>query len=195
MILLFCFSSIESENDAANKLEQNWQSSSKIFTRVNKLSYDLTLSTYSPSTQWSGIQLFDEKNDVEIKKFDLLTTDDYLTFSSLIKSGRINANRIYYVNYGRQEDFDYLIKKTQIHLENKDTTIVFMRRKSTIISQTQQIRQAIHYGFAGLVLFDYEESNPQITTTNDRRTFAEEWERHSSEKGNKNQKNNIDQFF
>jgi hypothetical protein len=58
-----------------------------------------------------------------------------------------------------------------------------MRRKSTIISQTEQIRQAIHYGFPGLVLFDDDESNPQITTTNDRQSFSDEWERLSTDKG------------
>ncbi|CAF0853609.1 unnamed protein product [Rotaria sordida] len=178
--------SIESENDAANKLEQNWQSLSNIFTRVNKLSYDLTLSKYSPSTQWSGIQLFDKTNDQELAKFNLLSTNDYLTFSSLIKSGKIDANYIYYVNYGRQEDFAYLIKNNQIQFENNDRTIIFMRRKSTIISQTEQIRQAIHYGFAGLVLFDDDDDdndvNQQITTTNDRQSFSNEWERLSTEK-------------
>ena len=63
------------------------------------------------------------------------------------------ANYIYYANYGRQEDFAYLINKNQISFENNNHAIVFMRRKSTIISQTEQIHQAIHYGFAGLVLF------------------------------------------
>ena len=99
------FSSIQNENDAANKLEQYWQSLSKIFTHVNKLSYDVTFSTYHSSTQWSGIQLFNEKNDQELEKFNLLTTKDYITFSSLVKSGEINATYIYYVNYGRQEGF------------------------------------------------------------------------------------------
>jgi hypothetical protein len=55
-----------------------------------------------------------------------------------------------------------------------------MRRKSTIISQTEQIRQAIHYGFAGLVLFDDDEPIP--TTTNDRQSFSDEWRRLSTEK-------------
>jgi hypothetical protein len=100
----------------------------------------------------------------------------------LIKSGRINANYIYYVNYGRQEDFAYLIKKSQIHFENKDKTIIFMRRKSSIISQTEQIRQAIHYRFAALVLFDDDDQPNQITTTNDRQTFSQEWERLSTDK-------------
>jgi hypothetical protein len=100
----------------------------------------------------------------------------------LIKSGKINANYIYYVNYGRQEDFSYLIKQNQIEFENNDKTIIFMRRKSTIISQTEQIRQAIYYRFAGLVLFDDDESNPQIATTNDRQSFSDEWQRLSTEK-------------
>ncbi|CAF4117947.1 unnamed protein product, partial [Adineta steineri] len=174
--------SIESENDAANRVEQNWQLSSKLFTRVNKFSYDVTLSKYVSSTQWSGIKLVNRKTDEEIIKFNLLTTDDYLTFSSLIKSGRIDANYIYYVNYGRHEDFAYLLKTNQIQLKNNDKTIIFMRRKSTIISQTEQIRQALAYGFAGLVLFDYDEINSQITTTNDRQSFAEKWNNDFSEK-------------
>jgi hypothetical protein len=173
---------IESENESAKKLEENWQLLSKIFTRVNKFSYDLTLSTYSPSTQWSGIQLLDGNTDHELAKFNILPTNDYLTFSSLIKSGRINANYIFYVNYGRQEDFAYLIKKNAIHFENKDKTIIFMRRQSTIISQTEQIHQAIRYKFAGLVLFDDDEQPNQITTTNDRQTFSQEWERLSTDK-------------
>ncbi|UJR16475.1 hypothetical protein I4U23_003377 [Adineta vaga] len=175
----------ESESDAANQLEQLWQSS-KVFTRVNKLSYDLTLSSYSFSPQWSGVQLFESGTDKEIKKYNVLSTKDYLTFSSLIKSGRINPNYIYYANYGRQEDFAYLIHKNQIQFENNDKTIVFMRRKSTVISQTEQIRQASRYGYSGLVLFDDEEKEPQLTTTTtttkDQLTFLEEWERRSSGK-------------
>lgn len=98
----------------------------------------------------------------------------------MIKPGQIDGNYIYYVNYGRQEDFAYLIKKSQISLDKIHQSILFMRRKSIIISQTEQIRQAIHYGFPGLVLFDDDESNPQITTTNDRQSF---WDRLSTDKG------------
>jgi hypothetical protein len=102
----------------------------------------------------------------------------------LIKSGRIDANYIYYVNYGRKEDFAYLIKQNQIQFENNNKTIIFMRRKSTIISQTEQIRQAIHYKFAGLVLFDDNQLNEQLTTTtNDRQSFSDEWKRLFTEKG------------
>jgi hypothetical protein len=135
----------------------------------------------------------DDKTNQELAKFNLLTTNEYLTFSSLIKSGRIDANYIYYVNYGRQEDFAYLIKQNQIQFENNNKTIIFMRRKSTIISQTEQIRQAIHYGFSGLVLFDDDdEANQQITTTtNDRQSFSDEWRRIPTEKG----KENRNKFF
>ncbi|CAF3458821.1 unnamed protein product [Rotaria socialis] len=184
--------SIESESDAANKLELNWKSLSSIFNRVNKLSYDLTLSKYAPSVQWSGIQLLDRKNDQEIEKFNVLTTNDYLSFSSLIKSGKVMASYIYYANYGRQEDFAYLINKNQINFENNNHAIVFMRRKLTIISQTKQIHQAIHYGFAGLVLFDDDDSsnddqtNQNMTITNDRHSFSEEWGRLSTEKQREN---------
>ncbi len=191
------FSSIESETDSANKLEQHWRSYSKVFTRVNKLSYDLTLSTYSSSSQWSGIQLIDGKADQELAKFNLLSTNDYLTFSSLVKSGKIDGNYIYYANYGRQEDFAYLIQQNQISLDKIHQSILFMRRKSTIISQTEQIRQAIRYGFPGLVLFDDDDSNPQITTTNDRQSFFNEWERLSTDKGKsiQNRMKSIHVFF
>jgi hypothetical protein len=66
---------IESENDSANKLEQTWQSFSTVFTRMNNLSYGLSLSTYTPSSQWSGIQLLDGKTDQERTKFNLLSTN------------------------------------------------------------------------------------------------------------------------
>ena len=181
--ILISFSTIESENDSAKRLEQTWQSFSKVFTRVNKLSYDLTLSTYAQSSQWSGIQLINGKTNEELAKFNLLSTNDYLTFSSLIKSGQIDASYIFYVNYGRAEDFAYLLKQNQIPFDQINQTILFMRRQSSIISQTEQIRQAIHYGFSGLVLFDDNEPNPQTATTNDRQSFTNEWTRFSTNKG------------
>lgn len=180
---MISFSTIESENDSAKKLEQTWQSFSKVFTRVNKISYDLTLSTYAQSSQWSGIQLLNGKTNDELAKFNLLSTNEYLTFSSLIKSGQVDANFIFYVNYGRAEDFAYLFKQNQIQFEHINQTILFMRRRSSIISQTEQIRQAIRYGFSGLVLFDDNEPNPEITTTNDRQSFTNEWTRFSTNKG------------
>ena len=179
---------MESETDAANRLEQTWQSiSPKMFTRVNKLSFDLTLSTYAPSPQWSGIQVLDAKTDNELNRYKLAVTNEYLTLSSLIKSGRVQANYIYYANYGRQEDFAYLLKKNQIQLVNNDKTIVFMRRKTTVISQTEQIRRAGRYGFAGLVLFDDGEQQPHMNATSDRQSFVDEWERLSSARGETNQ--------
>lgn len=106
----------------------------------------------------------------------------------MIKSDRIDATYIFYVNYGRQEDFAYLMKQIQFNVENNDKTILFMRRKSTVISQTEQIRQTIRHGFAGLVLFDDDEdgdsqSYQQIETTKDRQSFGEEWLRLSTDKG------------
>ncbi|CAF4364129.1 unnamed protein product [Rotaria sp. Silwood2] len=171
--------SIESENDAANKLYEQWKSYSPSLTHINKLTYDINLSKFAPSTQWSGIQLFDDKNDKELLKVDLLPTENFLFFSSLVKSGIINGKSIYYVNYGRQEDFAYLFKN-RIHFKDPEKSIVFMRRKPTLISQTEQIHQAIYYGFGALVLFDDNE-NAQITTTNDRHTFFRGWARYLSE--------------
>ena len=58
-----------------------------------------------------------------------------------------------------------------------------MRRGKTIISQTEQIHQAIHYGFGGLVLFDDNENQQTTTTTNNRPTFYSDWLRHPGMKG------------
>ena len=94
-----------------------------------------------------------------------------------------------------KKDFAYLIKHSQIEFENNNKTIIFMRRKSTIISQTEQIRQAIRYRFAGIVLFD-DESNEQITTTtDDRQSFSDEWKRLSTEKGELKKKKNKRKLF
>ncbi|CAF0984827.1 unnamed protein product [Rotaria sordida] len=170
--------SIESENDAANKLYEQWKSYSSSLTHVNKLTYDINLSKFSSSNIWSGIQLTDDSNRNEFLKVNLLSTENFLSFSSLVKSGEIDGNSIYYVNYGRQEDFAYLFKN-RIRFEDHEKSIVFMRRKSKIISQTEQIHQAIYYGFGGLVLFDDNE-NTQTTTTNDRYSFFRDWARYSS---------------
>lgn len=178
---------MESENDAANKLYQQWQSLSPSLTRVNKFSYDIKLSKYAPLIQWSGIQLLDGKNDKELLKVDRLSTEEFLSFSSMIKSNTVNGNSTYYVNYGRQEDFAYLIKN-RINFQNSDQSIVFMRRKPSIISQTEQIHQAIYYGFGALVLFDDNE-NQQITTTNYRHSFFDEWARLPGKSGKINKKN------
>jgi hypothetical protein len=68
-------------------------------------------------------------------------------------------------------------------VKNNDKTIVFMRRRSTVISQTEQIRRAVHYRFAGLVLFDDDDDQQMTGTTNSRQSFSEEWKRLSTEKG------------
>jgi hypothetical protein len=70
-----------------------------------------------------------------------------------------------------------------------------MRRQSTIISQTEQIHQAIHYGFSGLVLFDDNENQQTTTTTNDRHSFFLEWARYSEAKGDKNKKKRKEFLF
>ena len=172
---------MESETDAANKLHQQWQSLSPSLSRVNKLSYDITLSKYAPSTQWSGIQLLDSKSDSELLKADRSATEEFVSFSSLIKSGTVDGTSIFYVNYGRSEDFAYLIQN-QIPLAEPNKSIVFMRRQSTVLSQTEQIHQAIYYGFGAVVLFDDRE-NQQVTTTNNRQPFYREWVRHADIQG------------
>ena len=172
--------------DAANRLERSWQSLPKAFSRVNKRSYDVTLSAYASADQWNGIQLLDRDTNDELAKFGRVSTEDYLTFSSLIKSGTSNGHFIYYVNYGQPEDLAYLINQNVIHRENNEKTIVFMRRQSRVMSQTEQIRQAIHHRFAGLVLFDDEGSDQNCdenTATNDRRSFSQEWKSLKTDKG------------
>ncbi|CAF2045254.1 unnamed protein product [Rotaria magnacalcarata] len=170
--------SIESENDAANKLHEKWKSYSSVLTRVNKLTYDINLSQYASSTQWSGAKLLDSKDGKELLKVNRLSAENILSFSSFIKSGEIDGNSIYYVNYGRQEDFAYLFKN-RINFQDRQKSIVFMRRQRTIISQSEQIHQAIYYGFAALVLFDDTE-NSQTKTTNDRFPFYQDWVRYTS---------------
>ncbi len=176
-------SSFESETNSANKLYEQWQSLSPSLSQVNKFSYDIEVSKYATANQWSGMELLDGKTNKELLKIDRLSTENVLSFSSLIKSGTINGNSIYYINYGRQEDFAYLFQN-RIRFENPENSIVFMRRQSTVISQTEQIHQAIYYGFGGLVLFDDNE-NQQTTTTNDRHSFVREWGKYSGAKGNK----------
>ena len=173
--------------EAANRLERSWQSLPKTFNRVNKHSFDVTLSGYAPTDQWNGIQLLDRDTNDELAKFGRVATNDYLTFSSLIKSGTFNGHFIYYVNYGQPEDLAHLINQNVIHRENNEKTIVFMRRRCQVISQTEQIRQAIHHRFAGLVLFDDEgddQNCEENRATNDRRSFAQEWKSLKTDKGN-----------
>ena len=174
------FSSIETEINAANKLYDQWQ----VLTHVNKFSYEIDVSKYTPINQWSGIAVLDTKDNKEMIKIDRLSTENPISFSSLIKSGTIEGNSIYYVNYGRQEDFAYLFQN-RIRFENTDKSILFLRRQSSVISQIEQIHQAIHYGFGGLVLFDDNE-NQQMTTTNNRHTFFLEWARYRGAKGTTN---------
>ncbi|CAF1102937.1 unnamed protein product [Adineta ricciae] len=168
-------SSVDNEDNAANKLFDIWRSLSPSLDRVNKFSYDVMLSKYVESSQWNGIQLLDGRNDTELLKIDRLPTNELISFSSLLKSGTIDGKFVYYVNYGRQEDFAHLFS-SGIWATKRAESIIFMRRRSSIISQTEQIHQAIYYGFGGLVLFD-DHVNQQIATNN-RHTFFEEWRRY-----------------
>ncbi|UJR29970.1 hypothetical protein I4U23_017517 [Adineta vaga] len=174
---------MQNEADAANKLYDKWQSLSPSLDHVNKFSYDTILSKYA-SSPWSGIQLFDAKGETELLKIDRSSTNDFISFSSLLKSGTIDANSIYYVNYGRQDDFAYLLNNG-INFGASNKSIVFMRRQSSILSQTEQIHQAIYYGFDALVLFDDHE-NQQITTTNHRQSYFNEWRRFPDRKDREN---------
>ena len=172
----------DSEDNAATKLYEKWQSLSPSLDRVNKFSYDVMLSKYLQSSQWNGIQLLDGKNDTELLKIDRLSTNELISFSSLPKSGTIDGKFIYYVNYGRPEDFSYVFK-SYITADQRAQSIIFMRRRATIISQTEQIHQAIYYGFGGLVLFD-DNVNQQTASSDNRNTFYDDWRRHLETKGN-----------
>ena len=168
----------QSPNESAKKLEQIWANYSTVFHQVKQLSYDLTLTKFAPSNQWSGIQLIDDEKDQELTKFNLQSTDEYLTYSSLIKSGRFDGKFVCYVNYGRDEDFAYLFQQNAIQYENHRQTIVFMRRKSTLISPTEQIRQAIRYEFGGVVLFDDNDDRIESLELN-RQSIIDQWKRSS----------------
>lgn len=148
--------------------------------RINKLTYDVNLSKLVSSNIWSGIQVLDSKNEAELLKANILSAENFVSFSSLMKSGKIDASSIYYVNYGRQEDFAYLLKN-RITGGNFERSIVFMRRKPTIISQTEQIHQAINYGFNALILFDDNENSK--TKTSDRLTFFQNWAAYADPQG------------
>lgn len=165
------------EIDRANVLFTQWKSRSPELSHAKKFSYEFDLSKPISSQQWSGMELIHEK----LAKTDRFPTKDFVSFSSLIRSGTLESKEIYYVNYGREEDFAYLFR-FRIAMRDMKQSIVFMRRQSNIISQIEQIRQAIHYGFGGLVLFDDQE-NQQITTTNDRYAFFQEWARYPTVEG------------
>ncbi|CAF1129722.1 unnamed protein product [Adineta ricciae] len=168
-------SSVDSEDNAANKLLETWRSLSPSLDRVNKFSYDVMLSKYVESSAWNGIQLLDGQNNTELLKIDRLSTNELISFSSLMKSGTVDGKFVYYVNYGRQEDFAYIFKH-RIGIREPEKSVVFMRRRPSVISQTEQIYQAIYYGFGGLVLFD--DNVDQQIVTNNRHTFFEEWRRY-----------------
>ncbi|CAF1663966.1 unnamed protein product, partial [Adineta ricciae] len=166
-------SSVDSEDNAANKLFETWQSLSPSLDRVNKFSYDVMLSKYVESSAWNGIQLLDGQNNTELLKIDRLSTNELISFSSLVKSGTVDGKFVYYVNYGRQEDFAHLFR-SGIWASQRAQSIIFMRRRSSVISQTEQIYQAIYHGFGGLVLFD-DNVNQLPAASNGRNTFYNEW--------------------
>ncbi|CAF0716851.1 unnamed protein product [Adineta steineri] len=180
--------SIDNENDIADRLYKQWQSLSPSLSHVKKFSYDINLSKYAPFTKWSGIQLLDGKNEKELLKVDRLLTEDMISFSSLLKSTTVTGNSIYYVNYGRQEDFAYLIKHN-IPFGNSETSIVVMRRQQTIISQTEQIHQALYHGFGAIIFFDDNKDSQTTETTDTRQNFFREWVR---QYGRQNGQNLID---
>ena len=178
------FESFGNENgneiDRANELVAQWKSLAPELSRTKKFSYDLELSKSISAKQWSGIEL----THLNLSRNDRYSATDFRSLSSLIRSETFESQTIYYVNYGREEDFAYLFR-FRILYANMNQSIVLMRRHPAVISQIEQIRQAIHYGFGGLILFD-DPDNQQITTTNDRHSFFAEWARYFTENGNEN---------
>lgn len=170
----------ENEMDRANELMAQWKSLAPELRQTKKFSYDLELSQSISAKQWSGIELTHQN----LSRNDRYSATDFRSFSSLIRSETFESQTIYYVNYGREEDFAYLIR-LRILYQNMNQSIVLMRRHPTVISQIEQIRQAIHYGFGGLILFD-DPDNQQISTTNDRHAFFREWARYLTSQGNAN---------
>ena len=179
------FRTVESDLDAANRLETQWKSFQTVFSRVEKFSSDLTLSKPSSTGQWSGVVTVASDNDRELTKVAAVINQEYLTRSSLIKSGTIQSNRIYFLNYGRVEDLSDLMEKNLIDWSEEQPKVALMRRRSTLISTTEQIRQAIRYQFSALVLFDDDEQSSEENPldSKSRLTLAQEGKRLKSKKG------------
>lgn len=149
------------------------------------MSFDLTLAKFSSSGQWSGIRVLNSDDEKELIKISAVINDEYLTLASLIKSGSIDGNALFYLNYGRPEDLSYLMEKNLIDWSANQRKIALMRRKSPMISITDQVRQAIRYRFSALILFDdeNEEKDPLESDFNHRLTLSQEWNRFTSKKG------------
>jgi hypothetical protein len=170
---LVSFSSIHSEYESAIDLEQHWRSLLNTFDHVNKISYDVTLSKSSSPSQWNGLKLLGLSGDGAFAEWPCSTSSDYLTLSSLVKSASVQGTSISYVNYGRAEDFAYLMEQNAVEWQDRTRTIVFMRRRETIITQTEQIRQAIRHRYAGLVLFDDDDDDDAQPSLSDRRANSQ----------------------
>lgn len=179
------FASFDSANgneiDRANELLAQWKSLAPDLTQTKKFSYEMDLAQSASAKQWNGVEL----THLNLSRKDQYSATDFRTFSSLIRSASFDGQTIYYVNYGREEDFAYLFRLRILYQydQNMNQSIVVMRRHSTLISQIEQIRQAIHYGFGGLILFD-DLDHQQMNTNNNRHSFFNEWARYFTEKGN-----------
>lgn len=184
---------VESDFDSANRLEKHWKTFSRIFHRVERFSSDLTLSKSSLTVQWSGIVTMMNDDEEKSIRFPSLINEDYLTSSTLRKSGTMESNRIFFLNFGRLEDFAFLIEQNLIDSTDDQTKIGVLKRKSTLISMTEQIRQAIHFGFSALIFFDDDDDedenqqnfNNQIDL-NQRLTLTKEMKRLTTKKDREN---------
>jgi len=165
---------LESDDDSsAKKLIEKWQTFAPSLSNIKKLSYEINLVKYSSTKQ---LELLDGKDNL-IFKINGLSDRSFRSLSTLInKNGPINGKALFYVNYGRPEDFAYLMAQ-KMSFNNQKDSFVIMRRQPNVISQIEQIHQAIHYGFGGLIFFD-DEPQEQIPMTNDRHSFFQEWIRY-----------------
>jgi len=154
---------------------EQWKSMSNGLIEVKSRIYPIDLVKFSSTSSSNGIELIDTKTEKVLSKFDGLNNDEFLFLSSFIRSTTLNSTSIYYLNYGRHEDFAFLIKN-RIFLQDAEQSIGFIRRKTSLISVNDQIRHAIYFRFGAIVLFDDEE-NSSTTTTNDREDSFREWAR------------------
>ena len=119
--------------------------------------------------------------------------NDFGFLTSLIKSDTVISSSIYYVNYGREEDFAHLLTESSSLLETANL-LLLMRHNPSLISVTEQIQQAIRYHAAALILFDDNEKD-QTLTTDERLSAFEKWRKFPTNEGNLNDSTkNIDEF-
>lgn len=160
------------------EIYEKWKSFPSEIVRINQLMYDIKLSKYSPSQDTNIIELIDSTSNKVLIKIDAASKAVSMFDSSLVASGKIESSTIYYANYGREEDFAHLYAK-QFFLQESDKIIMIMRRNPSIITVTEQIRQAINYRSSALILFDDHE-NDQTTTVNQRISLFEKWRRYTN---------------